>query len=160
MNATFRSITLITALFGGVSAGILFAFSSFVMPALRTLPASQAVSAMNAINVAAPRSPWFMIPLFGSALGAIVVFVWTMTHSAASGRGWLIAGAVGAVATVIITIGFHVPRNDALLALDPSTAAATWPNWAASWTAMNTVRTATGLLGAVFLVLGTRAATR
>ena len=157
MTLTFRSITVITALFAGVSAGILLAFSTVVMPAMGRLPADQAVSAMNAINVAAPRSPWFMVSLFGSALGAIVVVVLTLAHGIGSGRGWLLAGAGCAVATVIITVGFHVPRNDALLAMDPTAAAAIWPGWATAWTAMNTVRAATGLLGAVFLVLGARA---
>lgn len=157
MTLTFRSITLITALFAGASAGILLAFSSVVMPALRRLPPGPAVSAMNAINLAAPRSPWFMVALFGSAIGAIVVAVWALTHGMAPGRGWLLTGAAGAVATVVITVGFHVPRNDALLAMDPIAAATVWPGWAASWTAMNSVRTATGLIGAVCLVLGARA---
>ena len=46
--------TLGTALGCGLVAGAFFVFSTFVMKALGSLPPSQAVRAMQAINVAAP----------------------------------------------------------------------------------------------------------
>ena len=46
-------LTLFAALGCAMMAGVFFAFSSFVMPALRRLPATQGIAAMQAINVAA-----------------------------------------------------------------------------------------------------------
>ena len=43
-----------------------FAFSSFVMPALRKLPSADGISAMQSINKQAP-TPVFMTLLFGTA---------------------------------------------------------------------------------------------
>ena len=61
-----RGLTILTALGAGLNAGVFFAFSSFVMKALRRLPASQGISAMNAINKAAPTA-WFMTAFVGTA---------------------------------------------------------------------------------------------
>src|SRR6266581_355151 len=57
-----RVLTIVTALGAGLNAGVFFAFSSFVMTAVRRLPAAQSISAMNAINKAAPTA-WFMTAL-------------------------------------------------------------------------------------------------
>ena|SRR6516165_9938625 len=59
--------TLGTALGCGLIAGAFFAFSTFVMKALGSLPPSQAVRAMQAINVAAPTG-LFLATLLGTAL--------------------------------------------------------------------------------------------
>jgi uncharacterized membrane protein len=53
MDGVLTGLTMITALGCGLSAGALFAFSSFVMPALARLPASQGIAAMQTINVQA-----------------------------------------------------------------------------------------------------------
>ena len=50
----------------GVVAGVLFAFSSFVMPALDRLPPERAIEAMQSINRLAV-TPAFMTALFGTA---------------------------------------------------------------------------------------------
>src|SRR5947208_15853603 len=69
-----RGLTILTALGAGLNAGVFFAFSSFVMKALRRLPASQGISAMNAINKAAPTA-WFMTAFVGTALAAVALAV-------------------------------------------------------------------------------------
>jgi uncharacterized membrane protein len=50
--------TLASALGCGLVAGVSFAFSAFVMPALKRLKPAEGIAAMQAINVAAvtPRS--------------------------------------------------------------------------------------------------------
>ena len=64
-----------------VAGGALFAFSSFVMPALRSVDAHTAITSMQAINVEAPRSA-LMLPLVGSALTAIAAVVaWKLIPS-------------------------------------------------------------------------------
>ena len=42
--------TLATTLGCGLNAGVFFAFSTFVMPALKRLPAAQGIAAMQSIN--------------------------------------------------------------------------------------------------------------
>jgi uncharacterized membrane protein len=53
MNA-LRTAALATAAASGVMGGVLFGFSSFVMPALRRLPASHAVTTMQALTERLP----------------------------------------------------------------------------------------------------------
>src|ERR1700674_554363 len=62
-----RPATLAAAAGAGVVGGVLFAFSTFVMPALRSLPDEQGMAAMQAINKFAP-APVFMSALFGTGL--------------------------------------------------------------------------------------------
>jgi uncharacterized membrane protein len=66
--------TLASALGCGLVAGVFFAFSAFVMPALKRLKPAEGIAAMQAINVAAV-TPAFMTVLFGTAAvcGALAV---------------------------------------------------------------------------------------
>src|SRR5690606_32150445 len=62
-----------------------------------------------------------------------------------------LAGAVAYVAGVaVLTVGYHVPRNDALDRLDPDGAGtpAAWATYLRTWTAANHVRTLAGLAAA------------
>lgn len=154
MNLT-RALALTTALGAAVTGGSLYAFSTFVMPALRRLPADQAVAAMQAINVEAPRS-LLMLPLVGSAAGCAVVGAIALFRPQTPGRGWLLAGAVAGVLSFLITAAYNVPRNDALAALDPHAAATAqeWLRYASEWTAGNHVRTVAALVAAVALTVG------
>ena len=63
----------VAAVGSGVMGGVLFAFSSFVMPALNRIPAREAVLAMQSINERAPAG--LGLPLVGTALvsGALAV---------------------------------------------------------------------------------------
>ena len=134
-----------------VVAGVLFAFSSFVMPALARLPPAQGIAAMQSINVAAiTRS--FMVAFLGTALVSAALLVAALVRRVEPGGELRIAGAVlyliGAIAVTRIC---NIPRNDALDALDPETAdaAAAWARYVASWTAWNHVRAIAGALAAI-----------
>ena len=72
IDGTPHALTLVAAVGSGLVAGVFFAFSSFVMPALRRLPDEQGISAMQSINKAAP-TPVFMSALFGSAAVSLAV---------------------------------------------------------------------------------------
>jgi uncharacterized membrane protein len=159
-----RGLALTTAMGAAVTGGALFAFSSFVMPALDRLPAAQAVAAMQAINVEAPRS-LLMVPLVGSAIGGVAVAVAALLPAGSvfgvgptGHRGWLIVGGVTAVLALAITAVYHVPHNDALARLDPGApdAAREWARYAAGWVRWNHVRSAVALVAAAALVLGSR----
>lgn len=152
---TLRLVALVTAVGAGVTGGAMFAFSSFVMPALQRLPAAEAITAMQAINEAAPRS-LLMPPLLATGVGSLVVAAMSVRGEDGQGRGLLLAGALAGAATFAITAAYHVPRNNALALLDAHTAVAApaWDTYAAGWTRWNHVRTAAGLASAALLVAG------
>jgi uncharacterized membrane protein len=59
-------------------------------------------------------------------------------------------GVLYLVGTLLVTIVFNVPRNEALAAVTPADpdAARLWAGYVASWTAWNHVRTAAALAAA------------
>ena len=73
-HGLLRSLTLVSALGAGLVAGVFFAFSTFVMKGLDRTPAPGGLTAMQAINRAAP-TPLFMLALFGTALTCTVLGV-------------------------------------------------------------------------------------
>jgi uncharacterized membrane protein len=68
---------LLNALGCGLVAGAFFAFSTFVMKALGTLPPAHGIAAMQSINVAV-INPWFLTPFFGTAAACVVISSWTV----------------------------------------------------------------------------------
>ena len=130
----------------GVVAGVLGAFSGFVMPALARLPDDGGADAMRSINVTAVRPP-LMIALFGTAFLAVAAVVLVLTRGGADGAvGLTIAGASSYLLGVIgVTGAVNVPLNDRLAA----GTGPTWPDYVRSWTGWNHVRTAAALAAAV-----------
>jgi uncharacterized membrane protein len=155
MTSLVLAVTLATALGCGVSGGVLFGFSSFVLPALRSLPPGQGIAAMQAINLVAPRS-WFLVPLLGSALGSLVTGTYAVLAGPGPGRGLLLLGAAAGLSVLAITAGYHIPRNNNLATVDPTdpAAAARWVRYATEWARWNHVRSAAGMLAALALVAG------
>ena len=151
-------LTTIAAVGAGVSGGVFFAFSTFVMKALGRLPAVQGISAMNAINKAAP-APLFMLALFGTGAVAIVASVAALRHLDQHWAFYVLAGTALYLVCLILTAVYHVPRNNALALVDPTApgAAHTWIQYLSSWTAWNHVRTATAVAGSVAFILALRA---
>jgi uncharacterized membrane protein len=124
MNAALVTLTVVTVLGCGLNAGVFFAFSGFVMKALARLPAAQGIAAMQAINAAAV-SAVFMIALFGTAAACLAVACWALTAWDQPFAPWLLAGGVLYLIGVIVpTVGYHVPRNDALARVEPAAEAA------------------------------------
>ena len=155
MDDALVALTLVTALGCGLSGGALFAFSSFVMAALRRLPAPQGIAAMQSINVTAP-TPVFMTALFGTGLLCIVLIVWALADWNDSYGPYLLAGSVAYLAGAPgLTMIYHVPRNNALARLDPesSDGATYWARYLSEWTRLNHVRVAAGVAGAGALTL-------
>lgn len=152
-----RALTLASAVGTGVSGGIFFAFSTFVMPALARVPAATGLSAMQAINRVAP-GPWFLGLWLGSALTGTVAGVDGLRHLDAPDAPWRVAGALGALLVVVLTMAYHVPRNDALALLDPAPAGsvAPWERYLEHWTAWNHVRTAAGTAAAIAFTVAYR----
>jgi uncharacterized membrane protein len=148
-------VTLVAAIGAGTAGGALFAFSTFVMTALRRLPDREGLRAMQEINIAAPQ-PLFMLALFGTAVACVVLGISAATRLDQTAAVYQLIGSVVYVAGTFVTIAFHIPRNDALAAVDPDApgAGAAWRAYAGPWTTANHLRTATCLAAAVLLTLG------
>ena len=90
---TTRTALTATALVGAAAMGGVFgAFSTFVMPALGRLVPAEAITAMQAINRAAP-TPLFMIPLFGTAALGVGLAVQAARNPDEPGSALVFAGA-------------------------------------------------------------------
>jgi uncharacterized membrane protein len=139
----------------GLVAGVFCAFSTFVMRGLASLPAAQGVAAMNTINVTAV-TPAFMLVFVGSAVLCAVIAVVTFVLWPDGGTVELLLGsALYLFGSFGVTMMANVPRNDALLKLDPGTpeAAAYWPTYVREWTAWNHIRMIASAAAAVSYIL-------
>ncbi len=60
---------------------------------------------------------------------------------------------------MVLTVVYHVPRNNALALVDPGGAGAphAWAQYLSSWTAWNHVRTVSALAGMTAFILALRA---
>ena len=156
MDRFLFALTLVAALGCGLIAGVFFAFSSFVMKALARLqPAQEGVGAMQAINVAAV-TPAFMAALFGTAVACGVLAVWALFAWDERFAPYLLVGSLlYLVGTIVLTIAYHVPRNDALARVEPHSADAEshWTRYLSGWTAWNHVRAAAALAAAATLTI-------
>jgi uncharacterized membrane protein len=155
MDGFLFVLTLVTALGCGLAAGALFAFSSFVMKALARLQPARGIEAMQSINVLAV-TPVFMTALFGTAAACAVLAVWGIfTLDEPYGICLLIGGALYLAGTIGLTMAYHVPRNNALAAVDPDSAEGedVWSRYLAEWTRWNHARVAAGVIAAALLTI-------
>ena len=140
----------------GLNAGVFFSFSSFVMKALARLPPAQGIAAMNSINVFAV-TPVFMTALFGTAVMCLIVAVMTLFTWETPGASFRFMGAVlYLVGTILVTIVFNVPRNNALAAVNPDGADGIrlWSEYLSTWTAWNHARAASAFTASALLTIG------
>jgi uncharacterized membrane protein len=150
--------TLLSALGCGLIAGAFFAFSTFVMKALGNLPSAQGIAAMQSINVVV-INPWFMTAFLGTGLVCVIVFIASLLRWQNPVTLYLLAGSVlYLVGTVLVTMVFNVPRNDALAAVAPATpeAATLWASYLSTWTAWNHVRTIAALAASALFIAAFR----
>lgn len=155
MDDWLVALTAATAIGCGLGAGALLPFSAFVMRALGRLPAAQGIATMQSFNVGA-ITPAFMAALFAPLLGCVAVVVSGIVEWDESFGPYLVGGgAIYVVGTIGLTIAYHVPRNDALAAMDPAGAesASYWPRYLAEWTRWNHVRVLAGLAAAAVLTV-------
>ncbi len=152
-DGLLRVLTLISALGCGLLGGIFFAFSTFIMKALNRLPPAQGIAAMQSIN-ATVINPLFMAAFFGTAAACAIVTISSLLGWYRPGSGLLLVGSLLYLfGTILVTIVFNVPRNEALAAVDPASAegARLWAGYVPGWTAWNHVRTAAALAAAAAL---------
>ena len=156
MTGTPRLLTLTAAVAAAVVAGVFFAFSTFVMPALRRMSGTQGMPAMQEINKMAPASPLFMLALMGTALLCVCLGVWVaVTRWGERGTPWVLAGCALYLLCIVVTAAYHVPRNDALGLVDPAAAGSTetWRHYLAGWIPWNHLRTVSSAAASVAFVV-------
>lgn len=147
-------LTVAAAVGSGVIGGVLYAFSAFVMRGLSELPPERALAAMNGINRAAPRAP-LVLPLVATALVCGVLGVITFGNLDERGSWLVLAGCSLYLLSFGITVFFHVPRNEALLLVDPLSAGAgaAWVGYRKPWVVANHVRSLAAVAGSALLVV-------
>jgi uncharacterized membrane protein len=155
INRFLFGLTLLSALGCGLVGGVFFAFSTFVMRALATLPPPQGIAAMKSINVAV-INPMFLGAFLGTAVGCVILLVSALlTWQRPGATCFLVGSAVYLLGTFLVTVVFNVPRNDALATLDPASAdsARFWAEYVAGWTLWNHVRTIAAMAAAILLMI-------
>lgn len=154
MTALIPALAFAAVIGSGLMAGLFFVFSVCVMQALSRLPPEQGIAAMNSINVVI-QNPLFLIAFMGTALLGLALiaaaFIWGGQGSYLPAAG----GFVYIVGTLMVTMVFNVPLNNALAAASGQAAVDLWQQrYLTDWVRWNHVRTlaSTGSLG--LFVLG------
>ena len=95
-----------------------------------------------------------MVALFGTAVacGALMVsalFAWDERFA----QYLLVGSALYLIGAILLTIAYHVPRNEALARVEPHNfdAESHWARYLSGWTAWNHVRAAASLAAAAIL---------
>ena len=150
--------TVAAAVGSALVAGLMFAFSTSVMPALRRRPDAEGIAVMQTINSV------ILNPLFGLVFGGTTVlclvlaitapFTTDVSHATLRGIG----SALYVVGTFGVTMVANVPMNNALDAVEPGSdeGATYWRTYLRQWTAWNHLRALLGTAAAVLLILAVR----
>ena len=114
MNLT-QITTVLAALGSAAFGGVLFGFSTLVMPGLDDSPPAAAVATMQQINKVAPRSLLAVDMVVTLALCLVVAVAGLFRLRSGGGAGsWLVLlGCLLYAASFAITAIYHIPHNDA-----------------------------------------------
>lgn len=148
-------LTILAALGSGLIAGLFFAFSTSVMKALGRLPAAEGIAAMQSINVVI-INPIFLGTFLGTAIACVVLVVSSFVRWQQPGAAYLLLGAaIYLIGSILVTMVFNVPMNNALAAAAPADSASAdlWANYLTNWTFWNHIRTAASLAAAGSLII-------
>lgn len=143
-------LTLTAAVGSALIGGLFFAFSTFIMNAFDRLPASQAIAAMQAINVTV-LNPLFFGVFFGTAILAIGLAANAAFHWTAPATAFILIGAAAyLLGSILVTIMANVPLNHMLagVQLQDDDSTRVWQRYRDPWTMWNHVRTVASLAAA------------
>lgn len=148
-------LTATTALATALVGGVFFIFSVTIMRAFAGITAPAGISAMQEINVVIVGS--MFLPLFiGAAITSAVLAVYGFLELPVTQAYWLIAGAIFYIAgSFILTIACNVPLNNALAAVDASSAEAipVWTKYLSEWAMWNHLRTVASVLSSACMIM-------
>lgn len=148
-------LILLAAVGCALSAGIFFAFSTFVMQALAQQPAAPGIATMQSINITV-INPWFMAAFFGPAIAGLVLTISALRQWEQPGAlYWLVGSLLYLIGTIGVTVAGNIPLNDALAIVSPDSAEGTtlWAKYLTDWTFWNHVRTIAACLAAALFTL-------
>lgn len=157
---TFQALVLLLCVGAGTVGGVFFAFSAFIMRALKDLPPAQGIAAMQRINVVV-LNPLFLSVFIGTAVLGAVATVAAFMRGFVPGSPLLAgSGLLYCLGSFAVTMIFNVPRNDRLarLSAESSEGAAYWPRCVREWLPWNHVRTIASILAAAFGIAALTAA--
>jgi uncharacterized membrane protein len=159
MDGWLLNLTRAGVVGAGMMAGVFFIFSVAIMPALRRLPDARGMPAMQKINDTI-QNPWFFVVFVGTALVGAALAVsaaWTWDEPGAGLR--LAGGLCYVVGAFVLTIAYHVPRNNDLdrAAADGPGAAAVSATYLDEWVPWNHVRAIASTASLILLVLALNA---
>lgn len=146
LAAWIPTLILAGAVGSGLMAGLFFAFSISVLPALARMPPAVALEVMQRVNVAI-INPVFLGVFLGTGAVA-VVSVWAAL--VVPGHAWLLAAGVTYLAGVVgVTMAANVPLNNALARASVADAVTSWPAFVGPWERWNRVRLALAIASLV-----------
>jgi uncharacterized membrane protein len=146
-DGIFYVLVFLAILGTACMAGMFFAFSVFVMKGLDRLPAPTGIAAMQSIN-AAVGNPVFGLGFAGTALLCLVLAISSLVMIGEAGAPLVLAGSLVYLAGgLVLTVRYHIPRNNRLMKVDPASAASVewWRRYVSEWTTWNHVRTVASL---------------
>jgi uncharacterized membrane protein len=149
----FFAVVVFGAVGCGLMAGLLFAFSNFVMRALLQQAPESGIRTMQAVN-SLIQNPIFFVLFFGTAIAALFLSVTSALHFSQTGSTLLFLGSMFfLVGTFGVTLVFNVPLNNTLAEHSASTAEAAqfWQSYVEQWLKWNHVRTVTSVSAAALL---------
>ena len=157
MIATVLPVVALLAVIGsGLMAGLFFAFSTAVMPALRRVRPTQGAEAMQQVNRVI-QNPLFLLVFIGTGLVCLLLVIGA-PFSGRPGTVWIVVGGLlYIVGSIGLTAVVNVPMNNRLDAANPLTdqGAAIWADYLNRWTAWNHVRALACTAAMAALVVGT-----
>jgi uncharacterized membrane protein len=156
---TITTVTTATTALGAATfGGVLFAFSTFVMPGLDASPPAAAAATMQQINRAAPRSllAFDMVATLVLCLVVAVLAVLQLRRGGGTSSVLLLVGVAMYVVSFAITAIYHIPRNNAFddVVVNGPHVARSWHDYARPWELWNHVRAGAALAGAAAMVAG------
>lgn len=156
MSPLMTGLVVAALLGSAVIGGVFFAFSSFIMKSLASLPAAEGIAAMQSINVVVLNRS-FLGTFFGTAVISLLLAVLWFLRPGEGLSPLILAGAVlYLVGTFLMTVAGNVPLNDRLAAVPASAADAVpvWEHYLVRWTQFNTLRTVAALAAVLLFTLG------
>jgi uncharacterized membrane protein len=147
MSTTLTTTTIAGVIGAGIVGGVFYAFSTFVMPGLKRLPASEGVHAMQQINVTA-QQPAFMLAFMGTTALCLYLGVRGFIDRGETRATLLMAGSLLYLVGVFgLTVGQNVPLNDTLATVNPHApgVAAHWQHFLSGWEWANHLRGAASI---------------
>jgi len=139
MNSMDEYVVLAARTFSGLLAGLYFAYAVSVMPALKAMDDTTFVTVMNRINVVIVN-PLFLTVFLGAPAACVALLFWEQD-------ALTIATAVLGVVTLLVTVVFNIPLNNALAA------GGSRDGFERPWVLWNAVRTLTGIACLVCVLL-------